>query len=130
MNARLVDYGWYKETYGGTLDEETFQRLSAQGFLFADALTEYRLSKRWAALPQSVRGAVMAAVCAYADQAQVEENGGPVSSETNDGLTRTFSNSQSTASANSQGATAQGRLNAALRVYLAPTGLLYRGRGR
>lgn len=125
-----VRYSWYKNKYGGTLDRETFKRLSAQGFLFADALTEYRLSKRWPALPESVRGAVMAAVCAYADQAQVEENGGPVASETNDGLTRTFANSQSAASTNSQGTTAQGRLNAALRVYLAPTGLLYRGRGR
>jgi len=117
-----VDYFWYKENYGGALDQETFQRLSKQGFLFADALTEYRLSKRWAALPEGVQSAVMAAVCAYADQAQVEESGGPVASETNDGLTRTF--------ANREGATAQGRLSAALRVYLAPTGLLYRGRGR
>ena len=36
----------------------------------------------------------------------------------------------SSGSGNGAGATAQGRLSAALRVYLAPTGLLYRGRGR
>ena len=126
----VVSYEWYKATYGGILDEEAFHRLSSQGFLFADAMTEYRLSKRWPGLPESVRGAVMSALCAYADQAQVEENGGPVVSESNDGISRTYAGGSSSGSGNGAGATAQGRLSAALRVYLAPSGLLYRGRGR
>lgn len=128
----VVSYEWYKTTYGGELDEVTFTRLSSQAFLFADAMTEYRLSKRWPYLAEALRTAVMSAICAYADQANVEESGGPVQSETNDGISRTYaatSASGGSFSARNAG-TAQGRLSDALRLYLAPTGLLYRGRGR
>lgn len=72
----VVSYEWYKTTYGGGLDEDTFNRLASQAFLFADAMTEYRLSACWARLAESVRTAVMSAVCAYADQANIEESGG------------------------------------------------------
>ena len=123
-------YEWYKATYGGALDENTFKRLSSQGFLFADAMTEYRLGKRWLGLSDSVRGAVMSAICAYVDQAEIEESGGPVVSETNDGISRTYASNNTTSGNSGAGATAKGRLSAALRVYLAPTGLLCRGRGR
>lgn len=127
----VVSYEWYKTTYGGELDEETFARLSSQAFLFADAMTEYRLSARWVCLAESVRTAVMSAVCAYADQANIEESGGPVSSETNDGISRTYVASSSSGGGSSKNAgTAQGRLSDAIRLYLAPTGLLFRGRGR
>lgn len=44
----VVSYEWYKTTYGGELDEDTFNRLASQAFLFADAMTEYRLSACWA----------------------------------------------------------------------------------
>ena len=37
----VVSYEWYKTTYGGGLDEDTFNRLASQAFLFADAMTEY-----------------------------------------------------------------------------------------
>ena len=100
----VVSYEWYKTTYGGGLDEDTFNRLASQAFLFADAMTEYRLSACWAHLAESVRVAVMSAVCAYADQANIEES--------------------------KNAGTAQGRLSNAIRLYLAPTGLLFRGRGR
>lgn len=127
----VVSYEWYKTTYGGELDEDTFNRLASQAFLFADAMTEYRLSARWACLTESVRTAVMSAVCAYADQANIEESGGPVSSETNDGISRTYVASSSSGGSSSKNAgTAQGRLSDAIRLYLAPTGLLFRGRGR
>lgn len=128
----VVSYEWYKTTYGGELDEATFKRLSARAFLFADAMTEYRLGKRWTSLPESVRGAVMSAVCAYSDQAKVEEDGGPVVSESNDGISRTFASAGSSSGSSSRGGgnSAEGRLADAIRVYLAPTGLLYRGRGR
>lgn len=90
-----------------------------------------RLSACWARLAESVRVAVMSAVCAYADQANIEESGGPVSSETNDGISRTYvTGSASSAGASRNAGTAQGRLSNAIRLYLAPTGLLFRGRGR
>ena len=79
------------------------------------------------------RQAVQMAVCAFADQAKVEEDGGPVVSETNDGISRTFASGGSSSGSASGGSgrnSAQGRLAEAIRVYLAPTGLLYRGRGR
>ena len=127
----VVSYEWYKTTYGGGLDEDTFNRLASRAFLFADAMTEYRLSACWARLAESVRVAVMSAVCAYADQANIEESGGPVSSETNDGISRTYvTGSASSAGASKNAGTAQGRLSNAIRLYLAPTGLLFRGRGR
>ena len=115
----VVSYEWYKTTYGGELDEDTFNRLA------------YRLSACWARLAESVRVAVMSAVCAYADQANIEESGGPVSSETNDGISRTYATgSASSAGASKNAGTVQGRLSNAIRLYLAPTGLLFRGRGR
>lgn len=127
----VVSYEWYKTTYGGELDEGTFDRLASQAFLFADAMTEYRLSTRWASLAESVRTAVMSAVCAYVDQANIEESGGPISSETNDGISRTYvTGSAASAGASKNIGTAQGRLSDAIRLYLAPTGLLFRGRGR
>lgn len=127
----VVSYEWYKTTYGGELDEATFDRLASQAFLFADAMTEYRLSARWAFLAESVRTAVMSAVCAYVDQANIEESGGPISSETNDGISRTYmTGGASSAGASKNVGTAQGRLSDAIRLYLAPTGLLFRGRGR
>lgn len=127
----VVSYEWYKTTYGGELDEGTFDRLASQAFLFADAMTEYRLSTRWASLAESVRTAVMSAVCAYVDQANIEESGGPISSETNDGISRTYvAGSAASAGASKNVGTAQGRLSDAIRLYLAPTGLLFRGRGR
>lgn len=127
----VVSYEWYKTTYGGELDEVTFNRLSSQAFLFADAMTEYRLSKRWPYLAEALKTAVMSAICAYANQAYIEENGGPIQSETNDGISRTYAaTNASGGSASRNAGTAQGRLSDALRLYLAPTGLLYRGRGR
>lgn len=127
----VVSYEWYKTTYGGELDEVTFSRLAAQAVLFVDAMTEYRLSLRWASLADSVRTAVMSAVCAYVDQANIEESGGPVSSETNDGISRTYvAGGASGSGASKNAGTAQGRLSDAIRLYLAPTGLLFRGRGR
>lgn len=127
----VVGHEWYTATYGGQLDEDTFIRLAAQAFLFADAMTEYRLGARWATLPCSVQNAVKTAICAYADQAYVEESGGPVQSESNDGISRTYAGVSASGGASSRNAgTAHGRLSDALRLYLAPTGLLYRGRGR
>lgn len=129
----VVSYDWYKATYGGELDEATFNRLSARAFLFADAMTEYRLGKRWKALPESLKTGIMTAICAFVDQAKVEESGGPVLSETNDGISRTYAAGSSSSSAGSSSGhanAAQTRLADTIRVYLAPTGLLYRGRGR
>ena len=127
----VVSYEWYKTTYGGELDEVTFNRLSSQAFPFSDAMTEYRLSKRWPYLAEALKTAVMSAICAYADQAYIEENGGPIQSETNDGISRTYAATSASGGSFSRNAgTAQGRLSDALRLYLAPTGFLYRGRGR
>lgn len=129
----VVSYDWYKATYGGELDKTTFDRLSARAFLFADAMTEYRLGKRWKSLPESLKTGIMTAVCAYVDQAKVEESGGPVVSETNDGISRTYASGGSSSSVNAASSrfnAAQARLAETIRVYLAPTGLLYRGRGR
>ena len=94
-------------------------------------MTEYRLSKRWPYLAETLKTAVMSAICAYANQAYIEENGGPIQSETNDGISRTYAATSASGGSSSRNAgTAQGRLSDALRLYLAPTGLLYRGRGR
>ena len=82
----VVSYEWYKTTYGGELDEDTFNRLASQAFLFADAMTEYRLSACWARLAESVRTAEMSDNFLFFYKANIEEPGGPVSSETNDGI--------------------------------------------
>lgn len=122
----IVGYEWYKDIYGGELDQETFTRLSARAVQAIDALTGYRLCGRWSTLPASMKSGVRAAVCAYAEQAAVEEGGGPVVSESNDGISRTYAAGGS----DRGGSTPQERLFRAVSAYLAPAGLLYRGVGR
>ena len=122
----MVEFLWYKDEYGGVLDEKTFARLAARGLQIADAMTQYNLRRRWDSIPEGIRDGVALAICAFVDAAKVEEDGGPVVSETNDGVSRTYA-----AGGGSSGSGgSQARLAEVLRLYLAPTGLLYRGCGR
>lgn len=124
----MVKYLWYKDEYGGVLDEKTFARLAARGLRIADAMTQYNLRRRWDSIPEGIRDGVALAICAFVDAAKVEEDGGPVVSETNDGISRTYAAGGGSSGSGYGGS--QARLVEVLRLYLAPTGLLYRGCGR
>ena len=117
-----VSYDYYSGTFGGTLDKDTFERLEPRVMMLCNMMTDWKLEERYDSLSDVRKSCVMGAVCAGTDVLAKEETGGPVSSETNDGISVSYAVTTSTKT------TAEGRVSETLRFYLASTGLLYRGR--
>lgn len=112
-----ADFAYYSKEYGGTMPEADFKRLSRQASAFLDTVTFDRIT---AGQPEAVMEKVKAACCAVADAYLLNEQGGGVASETNDGVSVTY-----VAGVGSK--TDTQRLQEAAALYLAHTGLLYRG---
>lgn len=112
-----ADFAYYSGEYGGTMPEADFKRLSRQASAFLDRVTFDRVA---AGQPEAVMEKVRAACCAVADAYLLNEQGGGVASETNDGVSVTY-----VAGVGSK--TDDQRLQEAAALYLAHTGLLYRG---
>lgn len=113
-----ADYAYYSQEYGGTMPEADFKRLSRQASAFLDMVTFDRIAS---GQPEKVMEKVKAACCAVADAYLLNEQGGGVASETNDGVSVTYVAGVSNAKTDDQ------RLQEAAVLYLAHTGLLYRG---
>ena len=113
-----ADYAYYSQEYGGTMPEADFKRLSRQASAFLDKVTFDRIA---AGQPEAVMKKVRAACCAVADAYLLNEQGGGVASETNDGVSVTYVAGVSNAKTEGR------RLYEAAALYLAHTGLLYRG---
>lgn len=113
-----ADFAYYSEEYGGTMLEADFKRLSRQASAFLDKVTFNRIA---VGQPEAVMERVKAACCAVADAYLLNEQGGGVASETNDGVSVTYVSGVSNAKTDNQ------RLREAASLYLAHTGLLYRG---
>lgn len=113
-----ADFTYYSQEYGGTMPEADFKRLSRQASAFLDTVTFDRIKST---LPKAVMDKVRAACCAVADACLLNEQGGGVASETNDGVSVTYVAGVSNAKTESQ------RLHEAAALYLGHTGLLYRG---
>lgn len=113
-----ADYDYYTSVYGGTMPEADFNRLSRQASAYLDRVTFDRID---AGLPDSVMGRVKDACCAVADAYLLNENGGGIASESNDGISVHYVTGVSTAKSENQ------RLKEAAALYLGNTGLLYRG---
>lgn len=113
-----ADYAYYAGEYGGTMPEADFKRLSRQASAFLDRVTFERIRST---LPKSVMDRVRDACCAVADACLLNEQGGGVASETNDGVSVTYVAGVGNTKTGDQ------RLWEAAGLYLGGTGLLYRG---
>lgn len=113
-----ADYAYYKETYGGTMAEEDFKRLSRQASAYLDYVCFDRIAR---VTEESVMAKVKDACCVVADAYLLNENGGGIAAETNDGVSVTYVNGVGTSLSEEQ------RLYQAALLYLGHTGLMYRG---
>lgn len=113
-----VDYKYYSETFHGQMAEADFNRLAVYASAYLDELTMGRTAGK---LPDDTEEKAKMALCAVADAYQLNEQGGGVASETNDGISVTYV--AGVGSAKTEGR----RLYEAAALFLGPTGLLYRG---
>ena len=113
-----VSYEYYLGTFRGKMAEEDFWRLSVYASAYLDELTMGRTDGD---LPAEIESKVKMALCAVADAYRLNEQGGGVAAETNDGISVTYV--AGTSNAKTEGR----RLYEAAALFLGPTGLLYRG---
>ncbi len=113
-----VTYTFYQETYRGQLPEDEFNRLSVYAAAYLSSVTQGKTAGK---LPDCLQQQAALAHCAVVDAYHVNEGGGTVASESNDGISVTYA----VADPRSEG----GRLYDAAALFLADTGLLYRGVG-
>lgn len=113
----IADYKFYTDTYHGKMSQEDYDRLTVYAAAYLDELTMGRINED---LPAAVMTKANLALCAVADAYRLQEQGGGVASETNDGVSVTYV-------AGSQVKSEGRRLYEAAALFLGPTGLLYRG---
>lgn len=109
-------YEYYTDQYFGVMPEGDFKRLSRQASAYLDQVTLGRLDAI-----VSEGNAVKDACCAVADAYYLNEHGGGIASETNDGISVDYVAGVSNTKTDGQ------RLYEAAALYLGRTGLLYRG---
>lgn len=109
-----ADYDYYVNNYGGNaIAEMDFTRLSRQASAYLDMLTLDKITDDW-----KKDDRVKYACCAAAEVYARQEQGGEVASETNHNVSKTYVTS---------GKSVDKQLYDAAALYLANTGLLYRG---
>lgn len=113
-----VDYSFYTDTFRGTAEEADFNRLAVKASAYLDRVTFDRITD---SLPTGTLIRVRLALCELVDALQLNERGGGVASESNDGVSITYVTGVGTAKTEDQ------RLYDAVALYLGGTGLLYRG---
>lgn len=114
----IVDYEFYSETYHGQMTEADFNRL----YVYASAyLEEITMGRASGDLSETTGLKAKLALCAVTDAYLLNERGGGIASETNDGISVTYVAGISNAKSEGR------RLYEAAALFLGPTGLLYRG---
>ncbi len=113
-----VAYSFYAQAHKGKMEEAEFDRLLVQASAFLDRVSFGRITD---ALPEDVLERVRLACCALVDAMLLNEKGGGIASETNDGISINY------VAGVSKAKTDEERLLGACRLHLAGTGLLYRG---
>lgn len=109
-----ADYDYYLNEYSGNaVAEADFTRLSRQASAYLDSLTCGKIRGTWVDDSR-----VKDACCALADILHVQEHGGEIASESNDGASVTYVNSSTTQ---------EQRLYNIAVMHLSSTGLLYAG---
>lgn len=113
-----VDYSFYIGTFKGEAAYADFDRLAVKASAYLDRLTFGRITDD---LPAATLNRARLSLCAVVDALLLNERGGGIASETNDGISVTYV-------AGVSGAKTEGcRLYEAAALFLGPTGLLYRG---
>lgn len=113
-----ADYKFYTETYHGKMEQAEFDRMAVLSSAYLDELTMGRTS---GTLTADVEERAKLAFCSVADVYLLNEQGGGIASETNDGVSVTY------VAGISNSKTEGRRLYEAAALFLGPTGLLYRG---
>lgn len=110
-----VDYEFYQNTYrGDKISEAAWPAFARDAAAYVDKLTFGRASEASGAQ----RTACQMAVCAAAEERQMQDAGGVVASASNDGYSETYI---------TEGQTPGQRMRAAVALWLDGTGLLFRG---
>lgn len=113
-----VDYPFYSETFQGKASKEDFERLDIKASAYLDRVTFGRLSS---VIDTDVIDRAKLARCALVDAYLLNEQGGGIASESNDGITVNYVAGISNTKSENQ------RLREAASLFLGGTGLLYRG---
>ena len=108
------DYTFYKDEYHGKAGEEIYSRFSKLANAHINRIT----SNRAKTAEGEELEAVKLAECAVIDELDLQDKGGVVTSESNDGISRSFSASTKTA---------EQRIYSVASVYLSETNLLFVG---
>lgn len=111
-----AEYAFYKNDYGGTLTVEVFSRLSKLATAHIDNITNQRAKTATGTDLEAVK----MAMCAVVEELDRQERGGIVTSESNDGISRSYAVG-SVIRSSSQ------RIYDVAGVYLAGTNLLFAG---
>lgn len=110
------NYAFYSDEYKGTISEADFTRLSVLATAHINRITN---GKAKTATEQDL-DAVKLAECAIIDELERQEHGGIVTSESNDGVSRSYATSAVVKSASQ-------RIYAVAEIFLSGTNLLYVG---
>ena len=111
-----ADFTFYRDEFKGTVTEATFARLSIIAKAHIDRIT----SNKAATATGKDLEAVQFAFCAVVDELDKQEQGGIITSESNDGISRSYATSATVKSSTQ-------RINAAAEVFLSNTNLLFVG---
>lgn len=114
-----ADYEFYQNRYCGNMPAADFRRLAVKASAYLDQLTFGRIREGWETSPHADR--IRTACCAAADVYRLQEQGGGVASETNDGISVTYVNGVG------HGKSESGQLYDAIVMHLGRTGLMYAG---
>lgn len=112
-----ADYAYYRDNYKGEMPGAKFASLSRVASAYLDQVTFGRAADA----PEGLQGKIKDACCAVADAYLLNEQGGGIASESNDGVTVNYVAGVSKAKTDGQ------RLYEAAVLYLGVTGLLYGG---
>ena len=111
-----ADYAFYKDTYRGTASDAEHARIAVRASAYVDRMT----SGRAKAAAGNDLEAVKMAECAIVDELINQERGGIVTSESNDGISRSYATGSVVLSSTQ-------RIYAAADVFLCNTNLCFAG---
>lgn len=114
-----VDFAYYQQAFHGTMEESAFERALIEAEAFIDTITFGRIA-RLDVIPDCVKNAVCAAAEEINRRDESQRQHAGIKSESNDGASVTYDDVIS----NEQ---CKANMLAKARMYLANTGLLYRG---
>lgn len=115
-----ADYGYYTGTFFGTLPTAEYNKKATTASAHLDRATFGRIG---AVTDTDILDRVKMACCEVVDVLKLNEDGGGIASETNDGVSVSYRNGVSNAKTDDQ------RILAAIKLHLGGTNLLYRGVG-